>query len=88
MDQQFERTETLFQEMKGRIKEQDDGIPTKNKTHLYWPRFEEGKQYPILMRAPSDAPDEAKVVWDSNEAAANVPYYSLSVAEADPKISV
>ena len=77
--------DTLFDEMKGRIKEQDDSIPTKNKTHVYWSRFEEGKQYAILMRAPADTPDKGEIVWDSNLAAAHVPYYTLSVATANPQ---
>jgi protease II len=37
--------ETLFQEMKGRIKEDDASIPQKDGDYLYWRRFEKGAQY-------------------------------------------
>jgi oligopeptidase B len=37
--------EDLFQEMKGRMKEDDRSVPTKNGNWLYWWAFEEGAQY-------------------------------------------
>ena len=78
-------TAALFEELKGRIKEQDDSLPTKHVTHAYWSRFETGQQYPILMRAPVADSAAAEVVWDQNRAAAGQPYYALGVAAADPQ---
>lgn len=85
MDQHETLKNQLFEELKGRIKERDDSLPTKNATHVYWTRFEEGKEYPILMRAPADDPEAGQIVWDSNKAAEGAPYYSLGVAAADPQ---
>ena len=39
--------ETLFQEMKGRIKEDDQSVPYKYNGYWYFSRFEQGKEYPI-----------------------------------------
>ena len=44
--------ETLFQEMKGRIKEDDSSVPQRYGDHLYWVKFEEGAQYPQHYRRP------------------------------------
>ncbi len=43
--------ETLFQEMKGRIKEDDSSVPDPDGPWLYWTRFETGGQHPIFVRA-------------------------------------
>ena len=76
--------QSLFKELKGRIKERDDSLPTKNKTHAYWSRFEEGREYSILMRAPADNLSADEIIWDSNLAALDAPYYALGVVAADP----
>jgi len=42
--------ETLFQEMKGRIKEDDSSAPEKDGEYFYYTRYEQGKQYPFYCR--------------------------------------
>lgn len=42
--------ETLFHEMKGRIKEQDESVPYQLGDYLYYYRYEEGQEYPIYGR--------------------------------------
>ena len=44
--------ETLFKEMKGRIKEDDSSVPQRYGDYLYWTKFEEGAQYPQHYRKP------------------------------------
>ncbi|MDB5700965.1 MAG: family peptidase [Sphingomonadales bacterium] len=51
--------ETLFQEMKGRIKEDDASVPAKDGAYLYWRAFEMGGQYRKWWRKPvTGGPDE------------------------------
>ena len=38
-------TETLFQEMRGRIKEADGSVPQKDGDWLYWVEYEDGAEY-------------------------------------------
>ena len=38
---------SLFEEMKGRIKEDDESVPFKKNGYFYITRYEIGKQYPI-----------------------------------------
>ncbi len=42
--------ETIFQEMKGRLKEDESSVPQKDGNYLYWRRFEKGAQYKQWMR--------------------------------------
>ena len=51
--------DTLFDEMKGRIKEDDSSVPQKDGDYLYWRKFEKGAQYKQWMRKPvGGGPDE------------------------------
>ena len=40
----------LFEEMKGRIKEDDESVPYEKNGYFYITRFEKGSQYPIHTR--------------------------------------
>jgi oligopeptidase B len=40
----------LFEEMKGRIKETDQSVPTKNRGYWYYVRYEQGQDYPYYCR--------------------------------------
>ena len=61
--------EQLFQEMKGRIKEDDSSAPEKEGEYMYYTRYETGKQYPFYCRkkGSSDAPEE--ILRDQSELA-------------------
>ncbi len=51
--------ETLFTEMRGRIKEADKSVPQKDGDWLYWIEFEEGAEYKKWWRRPvAGGPDE------------------------------
>ena len=52
MKPHHELVETLFKEMKGRIKEDDSSVPQRYGDYLYWTKFEEGAQYPQHYRKP------------------------------------
>jgi oligopeptidase B len=45
MAPQAKLTETIFQEMKGRVKEDDSSVPQKDGDYIYWSKFDEGAQY-------------------------------------------
>ena len=55
--------ETLFQEMKGRIKEADSSVPQKDGDWLYWVEFEEGAEYKKWYRKPV-AGGETQLILD------------------------
>ena len=47
--------EALFEEIKGRIKQTDVSAPYQDGTHLYYWRYEDGREYRIYCRRPLDA---------------------------------
>lgn len=47
--------DALFEEMRGRIKEDDASVPYRLAGFYYYSRFETGRQYPILCRKPVGA---------------------------------
>jgi oligopeptidase B len=52
-------TDKLYEEMKGRIKEDDSSVPQKDGDWLYWTAFETGGQYRKWWRKPvAGGPDE------------------------------
>jgi oligopeptidase B len=59
MEPQKPLIETLFQEIKARIKEDDASVPAKDGAYLYWRAFEMGGQYRKWWRKPvAGGPDE------------------------------
>ena len=44
--------ETLFAEIKGRIKQTDMSVPYREGDYTYYTRFEDGREYPIYCRRP------------------------------------
>lgn len=69
--------EELFQEMKSRIKEEDQSLPTKRDDYYYYTRFEQGSQYPIQCRKfkTLDAPEE--IFLDVNELAKGHEFFNV-----------
>ena len=47
--------ETLFAEIRGRIRQTDMSVPYREGEHLYYTRYEDGREYPIHCRRPVDA---------------------------------
>ncbi|HMB48654.1 MAG TPA: S9 family peptidase [Afifellaceae bacterium] len=75
--------ETLFQEMKGRIKEDDSSVPAPDGPFAYAVRYVEGGQHPLLVREPRDGGAET-VLLDGNELAEGKAYFRLGGADHSP----
>jgi len=75
-------TEAIYREIRGRIKEDDSGIPSPDGPWAYNSRMEEGKQYPILVRTPREGGDE-QVLLDCNVEAGEG-YFGFGGGEHDP----
>lgn len=68
--------DTIFTEMKGRIKEDDSSVPAKNGDWLYWRAFETGGQYRKWWRRPvAGGPDE--LILDEPALAEGKEYFRL-----------
>lgn len=75
--------ETLFQEMKGRIKEDDRSVPVKDGEYLYWWAFDAGAQYRKWYRKPvRGGADE--LIFDEPAEAEGREYFRLGALEISP----
>jgi oligopeptidase B len=72
----------IYREIRGRIKEDESGIPSADGPWAYNSRMEEGKQYPILVRTPRDGGDE-QVLLDCNVEAGE-DYFGFGGGDHDP----
>ncbi|MCC6924470.1 S9 family peptidase [Novosphingobium sp.] len=70
------RIDTLFKEMRGRIKEADKSVPQKDGDYLYWIEFEQGAEYKKWWRRPvAGGPDQ--LILDEVALAAGKEYFRL-----------
>ncbi|MFI1771318.1 S9 family peptidase [Thalassobellus citreus] len=74
----------LFEEMKGRIKEDDSSVPYKLNGYWYLTRYEKGKDYPVYIRKKEtlDAPEE--ILFDCNAMAKDHAYFNLGGISISP----
>lgn len=76
--------ETLFQEMKGRIKEADSSVPQKDGDWLYWVEFDEGAEYKKWYRKPAAGEGAAQLILDEVAMAEGKEYFRLSDVSVSP----
>lgn len=85
--------DTLFKEMRARIKEADKSVPQKDGDWLYWIEFEEGAEYKKWWRRPVGAPDDGsadQLILDEPALAEGKDYFrvgALSVSQDGSKLA-
>lgn len=76
--------ENLFEEMKSRIKENDESVPYFYNGYFYITRYETGKDYPIYARKKGSLDAAEEIMFDVNEMAKEYSYYNLSGLNVSP----
>jgi len=76
--------EKLFNEIKGRIKEDDSNVPYFLNGYWYYTRFESGMDYPIHCRKPTSMDAKEEIMLDANTLAEGHGYYSLIGLQVSP----
>jgi len=76
--------EALFQEMKGRIKEDDESVPYLKNGYYYYFRYEEGRQYPIYCRKKGSLEAEEEIMLDVNQMAEGYSFYRVAGLSISP----
>lgn len=69
--------ESLFEEMKARIKEDDESVPYFYNGYWYITRFETGKDYPIYTRKKGTLDADEDIMFDCNMMAKKHKYFKL-----------
>lgn len=76
--------EKLFEEMKGRIKEDDQSVPYKDNGYYYLTRYEQGGEYPIYERKKGDLNAKAENLLNVNELAKAYDYFNVTGLSVSP----
>lgn len=75
--------ETIFQELKGRIKEDDASVPQKDGDWLYWVEYDTGAQYKKWYRKPVAGGDKV-LILDETALAEGREYFKLGAFSVSP----
>ncbi len=69
--------EALFEEMKARIKENDESVPYKDGSYFYYSRFVESGEYPIFCRKKGNLDAAEEVILDGNLLGKGKEYFQI-----------
>jgi oligopeptidase B len=69
--------ESLFEEMKARIKEKDESVPYKDGSYFYYSKFVEGGEYPVYCRKYKTLDANEEIMLDGNEMAKGKTYFQI-----------
>ena len=81
--QHQELIDKLFEEMKGRVKEDESSVPLRDGDWLYWWAFKKGAQYRTWYRKPVSGGDD-QVLLDEPVEAEGREYFRLGALEVSP----
>jgi len=76
--------DSLFEEMKARIKEDDTSVPYKLNGYWYQVKYEIGKDYPIYTRRKGSMDAEEEIMFDCNAMAKGHSYFNLAGISVSP----
>lgn len=74
----------MFEEMKGRIKEDDSSVPSPDGDWEYYTRFNTGDQHPLYCRRPRGQTTGEQVLLDANALAEGKAYSEVGQAMNSP----
>lgn len=78
----------LFEEMKGRIKEDDESVPYKKNGYFYITRYEKGGEYPIHSRKKESLEADEEILLNVNDLAKGYEYYATGGLSVSPNNSI
>lgn len=76
--------DTLYEEMVGRIKQDDSTVPYLEDGYWYYVRYEDGKEYPIHARRQGSMDATEEVLLDVNQLAEGKGFYQAAGLEVSP----
>lgn len=76
--------DSLFEEMKSRIKEDDESVPYFRNGYWYYTRFETGKEYPVYCRKKGSFDAVEEVMLDVNTMATGYEFYNVGGLSVSP----
>jgi oligopeptidase B len=74
----------LFEEIVGRIKQDDESVPYKENGYYYYTRYAEGKEYPIFCRKKESLEAAEEILANVNELARGHEYFQVGGLSVSP----
>jgi len=74
----------LFDEIKSRIKEDDESAPYKRGDYFYYTRYIKGSEYPIYARKKGSLDAEEEILLDVNQLAGDANYFAVRGFKVSP----
>lgn len=74
----------LYDEMVGRIKQNDESVPYFKNGYWYYQRFEEKKEYPVYCRKSGTLDGVEEVLLNMNEMGSKYAYYNIGDLDVSP----
>lgn len=74
----------LFDEMKSRMKQDDESVPYRIGEYFYYVRYEEGGEYPIYARKKGSLTAPEQVLLDVNKLAGDAEFFSVTGFSVSP----
>ncbi|NDD74848.1 MAG: S9 family peptidase [Gammaproteobacteria bacterium] len=71
----------LYDEIVGRLKQDDASVPVRHRGYWYYTRYETGQQYPIHARRKGSTSAPEEILIDGNARAAGHGFYQLAALE-------
>jgi oligopeptidase B len=76
--------DTIYHEMRQRIKEDDVSVPQKIGDYYYYSRTETGKQYAVFCRKKGSLDAKEELLLDENELAKGKKYFRIGILSVSP----
>lgn len=80
--------QSLFEEMKGRIKEDDSSVPYKLKGFWYYSRYRVGEEYPLYCRKKESLEATEEIILNQNELAEGHAFHALAGLSISPNSQI
>ena len=74
----------IYDEIVGRIKQDDVSYPVKRNGYYYYSRYEEGKEYPVYCRRKDNMENPEHIFLDCNEMAKGYHYFDIGAYSVSP----
>jgi oligopeptidase B len=79
-----ELQDKLYEEIVGRIQQDDSTVPYRENGYYYYVRYESGGEYPIYCRKKGSLDAEEEILLDGNEMAGEYDYFDIGSISISP----
>ena len=79
--------EKLYEEIVGRIKQDDSSVPYRLRGYWYYSRYETGKDYPVMARRAGSMNGTEEVLLDENAMAEGHSFFSVGESKRIQRVS-